>query len=61
MTLNCDCRIDDVAIQKFLVPSGPYNVGDKVTFTNGETTFRANIRTTDNLNLESVGTVIIAF
>ncbi len=33
MTLDCDCRMDDVAIRKVLSSVGPFKVGDKVTFT----------------------------
>lgn len=36
------------------------NFMDEVEFTNGETTFRMNIQTSDNVNLESEGTILIA-
>ena len=32
LTLDCTCRIDDVALIKKIIPSGPYEVGDKVTY-----------------------------
>ncbi len=32
MTLDCNCRVDDVAIQKMITSSGPFTVGSKVNF-----------------------------
>ena len=32
LSLDCTCRVDDVALVKRIIPSGPYAVGDKVTF-----------------------------